>query len=272
MTEADLTAPMVSEAPVAARRWAVLGGRVLLAVLLVLGWELGARTLGSVFFAAPLDVVVRIAALAQSGQLAADVASTLRVSALGFAIACAAGCLLPFLLRRSPRVSEAVEPYIMATMGIPKYALAPWLILWFGIGDLPKLVVVTLIVFYIIFITTTAGIRAVDQRLINMARVVGAGEAVIAREIIWKSLLPFFFTGLKVALPRAVSATIVGEFLVATEGVGHYIEYSRQISDTVGVFAGIVIAMALVLSINAVVNAVERRALAWRPVEREMEL
>jgi NitT/TauT family transport system permease protein len=272
MTEADLTAPMVSEAPVAARRWAVLGGRVLLAVLLVLGWELGARTLGSVFFAAPLDVVVRIAALAQSGQLAADVASTLRVSALGFAIACAAGCLLPFLLRRSPRVSEAVEPYIMATMGIPKYALAPWLILWFGIGDLPKLVVVTLMVFYIIFITTTAGIRAVDQRLINMARVVGAGEAVIAREIIWKSLLPFFFTGLKVALPRAVSATIVGEFLVATEGVGHYIEYSRQISDTVGVFAGIVIAMALVLSINAVVNAVERRALAWRPVEREMEL
>jgi sulfonate transport system permease protein len=84
--------------------------------------------------------------------------------------------------------------------------------------------------------------------------------------------LPFFFTGLKVALPRAVSATIVGEFLVATEGIGHYIEHSRQVSDTVGVFAGIVIAMALVLSINAVVNVVERRALGWRPVEREMEL
>ena len=139
-------------------------------------------------------------------------------------------------------------------------------------GDLPKLVVVTLMVFYIIFITTSTGIGAVDRRLINMARVAGAGEAVIAREIIWKSLLPFFFTGLKVALPRAVSATIVGEFLVATEGVGNYIEHSRQVSDTVGVFAGIVIAMALVLSINAVVNVLERRALAWRPVEREMEL
>jgi NitT/TauT family transport system permease protein len=105
-----------------------------------------------------------------------------------------------------------------------------------------------------------------------MARIAGAGETTIAREIIWKSLLPFFFTGLKVALPRAVSATIVGEFLVATEGVGHYIEYSRQVADTVGVFAGIVIAMVLVLAINAVVNVIERRALAWRPVEREMEL
>ena len=272
MTDAGLTAAMVSDAPAVARKRVVVAGRLLLALLLVLGWELGARTLGSAFFAAPLDVAARIVTLARSGQLAADVASTLRVSALGFAIACVAGVLLPFLLRRSPRVSAAVEPYIMASMGIPKYALAPWLILWFGIGDLPKLVVVTLMVFYIIFITTSAGIRAVDQRLIAMARIAGAGETAIAREIIWKSLLPFFFTGLKVALPRAVSATIVGEFLVATEGVGHYIEHSRQVADTVGVFAGIVIAMVLVLAINAVVNVIERRALAWRPVEREMEL
>jgi NitT/TauT family transport system permease protein len=268
----EIAAAPLSQAPQLSRKWVVLGGRVLLALLLLLGWELGARNLGSVFFAPPLEVAARIVELAKSGALVADIVATLRVSALGFAIACVAGVLLPFLLRRSARVTEAVEPYIMASMGIPKYALAPWLILWFGIGDLPKLVVVTLMVFYIIFITTTAGIRAVDQRLINMARVAGAGEAVIAREIMWKSLLPFFFTGLKVALPRAVSATIVGEFLVATEGIGHYIEYSRQISDTVGVFAGIVIAMALVLAINAVVNAVERRALAWRPVEREMEL
>jgi NitT/TauT family transport system permease protein len=272
MTNVDLTAPIVSDAPAAARKWAIIGGRLLLVVLLLLGWELGARSLGTVFFAPPLEVAARIVKLAQSGTLVADVVATLRVSALGFAIACFAGILLPFVFYRSPRLSAAVEPYIMASMGIPKYALAPWLILWFGIGDLPKLVVVTLMVFYIIFITTSAGVRAVDQRLIDMARVAGAGDTVIAREIIWKSLLPFFFTGLKVALPRAVSATIVGEFLVATEGVGHYIEHSRQVSDTVGVFAGIVIAMVLVLSINAVVNMVERRALDWRPVEREMEL
>jgi NitT/TauT family transport system permease protein len=261
-----------SDASNVSRQRVILGGRLLLALALLLGWELGARTMGAIFFAAPLDVAVRIVQLAQSGQLVADIAATLRVSALGFVIACVAGVLLPFLLRRSPRFSAAVEPYIMASMGIPKYALAPWLILWFGIGDLPKLVVVTLMVFYIIFITTSAGIRAVDVRLVAMARIAGAGESVIAREIVWRSLLPFFFTGLKVALPRAVSATIVGEFLVASEGVGHYIESSRQISDTVGVFAGIVVATALVLAINAVVTVIERRALAWRPVERDMQL
>jgi len=267
----ELTAHTISEAP-ALSRWVIFGGRLLLALALLLAWELGARTLGTIFFAPPLAVLARIAELAASGKLVQDIAATLRVSALGFVIACFAGVLLPFLLRRSPRVTDAVEPYIMATMGIPKYALAPWLILWFGIGDTPKLVVVVLMVFYIVFITTFAGIRAVDQRLINMARIAGASELVISHEIIWKSLLPFFFTGLKVALPRAVSATIVGEFLVASEGIGHYIEHSRQVSDTVGVFAGIVIATTLVLTINAVVNVIERRALRWRPVEREMEL
>jgi NitT/TauT family transport system permease protein len=268
----DLTIPTIADAPEVSRRGVIFAGRVVLALALLLAWELGARTMGAIFFAPPLDVAIRIVELARSGQLLVDIVATLRVSALGFVIACVAGVLLPFLLRRSPRVNEAVEPYIMASMGIPKYALTPWLILWFGIGDLPKLVVVTLMVFYIIFITTSSGIRAVDGRLIAMARIAGASESVIAREIIWKSLLPFFFTGLKVALPRAVSATIVGEFLVASEGVGHYIENARQTSDTTGVFAGIVVATALVLVINVVVNVIERRALAWRPVERDMKL
>jgi len=268
----ELAAMTRSETALVSPQRIIFAGRVLLALLLLLAWELAARRLGSIFFAPPLDVAARIVSLAASGQLVADIVATLRVSALGFVIACAAGVLLPFLLRRRPRLTLAVEPYIMASMGIPKYALAPWLILWFGIGDLPKLVVVTLMVFYIIFITTFAGIRAVDRRLIDMARIVGAGETRIAREIIWMSLLPFFFTGLKVALPRAVSATIVGEFLVATEGVGHYIEQSRQISDTTGVFAGIVVAMVLVLGVNAVVNLLERRALAWRPVDRDMKM
>jgi NitT/TauT family transport system permease protein len=270
MTEIATSAP--ATAPELSRTWIIVGGRTLIVVLLLLAWELAARRLGSIFFAPPLDVAARIVELARNGQLLTDIIATLRVSALGFAIACVAGVLLPFLLRRSPRLTDAVEPYIMASMGIPKYALAPWLILWFGIGDLPKLVVVVLMVFYIIFITTFAGIRAVDRRLIDMARIVGAGETTIAREIIWTSLLPFFFTGLKVALPRAVSATIVGEFLVATEGIGHYIEYSRQTSDTTGVFAGIVVATALVLAINAVVNVLERRVLGWRPVDRDMKL
>ena len=103
-----------------------------------------------------------------------------------------------------------------------------------------------------------------------MGRVMGASETVISREVIWRSMQPFFYAGLKVALPRAVGACIVGEFLVSTEGVGYYIEHSRELSDTVGVFAGIVVATGLVLIINMVVERMEKTALSWRPTDRDM--
>ena len=262
----------LSESPAIPRQWIVTGGRLALAIALLLAWEWGARAFGPLFFAPPLVTAQRIVEMAGNGKLVTDIAATLRVSATGFVIGCAFGVLLPFLLRLSPRATEAIEPFIVASQGIPKYALTPWLILWFGIGDAPKAIVVTLFVFYIVFITVSAGVRNVDSRLIAMARVIGASERTIARKVIWISLLPFFFTGLKVALPRAVSAAIVGEFLVATEGVGFSIERARQLSDTTGVFAGIVVAVALVLMINAVVNALERHALRWRPTDRDMQL
>ncbi len=271
MSSAEFAADL-PEGRAVSRKIIIVGGRIALALALLLAWEWGARAFGPLFFAPPLETALRIVEMAGNGKLLTDIAATMRVSTIGFAIGCLAGVGLPFLLRLSPRATEAIEPFILASQGIPKYALTPWLILWFGIGDAPKAIVVTLFVFYIVFITVSAGMRNTDQRLINMARILGAPEHIIARKVIWVSLLPFFFTGLKVALPRAVSAAIVGEFLVATEGVGFSIERARQLSDTTGVFAGIVVAVALVLIINGIVNGLERRALKWRPVERDMQL
>src|SRR4030095_2844020 len=114
---------------------------------------------------------------------------TLRLAVIGFAIGCCFGIALPFALRRAPRLTAAIEPYIMASVGIPKYALVPLVILWFGIDAAPKLVLVALLVFYPVFIAVFAGIRNVDRRLIDMARVLGASEALIGREAICKSLL-----------------------------------------------------------------------------------
>jgi len=270
MTAIDRAASLGPAAPLISRKTIVIIGRIALAVLLLYGWQKGAETFGSVFFAYPLDVVRRLVEIARNGQMLTDIVATLRVSALGFVIGCVAGVVLPFLLRRSQRWTDAIEPYVLGSQGVPKFALAPWLILWFGIGDLPKLVIVTLIVFYIPFVNVFTGIRGVDQRLVRMARIVGASETRISREVYWNSLLPFFFTSLKISLPRAVSACIIGEFLVSTEGVGHYIEHARELSDTVGVFAGIIVATALVLVINGMVEYLERRALAWRPTDRSM--
>ncbi|HWM47537.1 MAG TPA: ABC transporter permease [Xanthobacteraceae bacterium] len=272
MSTQDAALDLAEAAPVRWRRYGVLIGRVLLIALLLVLWKVGADIAGPLYAADPIKVFQRTVADVQSGTLLRHIYVTLRLSLIGFALACVAGVVLPFVLRRMPRLTAAVEPYIMASVGIPKYALIPLFILYFGIDDAPKLWLIGLLVFYPIFIAVFAGIRNVDRRLINMARVVGAGEFVIAREVIWNSLLPFFFAALKIALPRAISAAIIGEFLVGNEGLGFLIENSRQNFDTVGVFEGIAVATALVLVINALLVALDRRVNAWRPVERHMQL
>ena len=267
-----INAETAVEPPVVADRGAlvVIGGRLLLALALLIGWELGARQLGRLFLAPPSDVAVRIFDLLRTGAIFEHVYVTLSVSLLGFVIGTFFGVLLPLLLRRRPRLTEAVEPFIVGAMGIPKFALTPLLILWFGIGMKPKLVVVSLMVFFVVFVTVFSGVRSIDRKLVNMARVLGARDWEISRRIVWPSLTPFFFTGVKVSLPRAISAALVGEFLVGSEGLGHYIEQARQTSDTTGVFAGITIATLLVLAMNLLVEVAERRALSWRAVARDM--
>ena len=254
------------------RSYAVTFGRIALALLLLAAWKFGADAAGELYAADPLQVAKRIVADTLSGELIWNTYVTLRLSAIGFALGCAAGVALPFVLRRMPRLTDAVEPYIMASVGVPKYALIPLFILWFGINDAPKLWLVGLLVFYVVFIAVFAGIRGVDRRLIDMARVLGASEVMISREVVWNSLMPFFFAALKIALPRAVSAAIIGEFLVGNEGLGFMIENARNNVDTTGVFAGIVVATTLVLVINGVLGLIDRRVSAWRPTDRHMEL
>jgi NitT/TauT family transport system permease protein len=258
--------------PIRWRQYAVTLGRIGLVLALLAAWKFGADAAGPLYAADPVKVAQRIIEDTASGALVRHIYVTLRLATIGFAIGCFFGVALPFVLRRLPRLTSAVEPYIMASVGIPKYALVPLFILWFGIDDAPKLWLVGLLVFYPVFIAVFAGIRNVDRRLINMARVAGASEAVISREVVWNSLLPFFFASLKIALPRAVSAAIIGEFLVGNEGLGYLIEYSRQNFDTTGVFAGVVVATVLVLVINAVLVRIDRRFSAWRPVDRDMQL
>jgi NitT/TauT family transport system permease protein len=259
-------------APIKWRQYAVTLGRIALLLLLLAGWKIGADVAGPIYAADPVKVAQRIVEDTASGALLRHIYVTLRLAAIGFAIGCFFGVALPFALRRLPRLTSAVEPYIMASVGVPKYALVPLFILWFGIDDAPKLWLVGLLVFYPVFIAVFAGIRNVDRRLINMARVVGASEATISREVVWNSLLPFFFASLKIALPRAISAAIIGEFLVGNEGIGYLIENSRQNFDTTGVFTGVVVATALVLLINAVLVWLDRRFSAWRPTDRDMQL
>ena len=235
-----------------------------LLLLLVALWELGHRLLGTAYIAGPVDVLARVATLIATGQVWAHLAATLLAAILGFALGWLLGVLLAVVLGYLPRVSAALEPYILFAMGVPLFALIPLLILWFGIGITPKVVIVVFMVFFIIFITTFSGLRGVDRRWLDMGRVVGATRWQLTSRIAGPAMVPHLLAGLKIAVPRAISAAIVGEFLVADRGLGFMIEQARQTADPVGVWAGIVLVMALVLLADALIGAVQRRALRWQ--------
>ena len=244
--------------------------RLAVGIGLLAAWQIAAEATGKLFIAGPLDVAQRIGELAQSGELWVHSLATFEEALAGYGLGAAAAIALPYLLRLSPRLMTALDPYMAAAMALPKLALAPLIILWFGIGMLSKILFVASLVFFLIFFNVLAGVLAADPRLIAMARVAGAGEWMVAREIIWNSSMPYLITGLKISLPRGISAAVVGEFLAADAGLGYYIEYSRDQADTVGIFTGIVVVTIYVLVLNAILKRVQLSALAWRPVDREM--
>jgi ABC-type nitrate/sulfonate/bicarbonate transport system permease component len=254
------------------KRNLVPAGRIALGIAVLAVWQFGSNAMGQEWLPGPVDILVRIWNITLSGQLLRDTAVTFWEAAVGMALGGAGGMALPFLLRLSPRLMSALDPFISAAFGMPKLALAPLFILWFGIGIPAKIIFVASIVFFLMFYNGLAGIMSVDPKLVAMLRVAGANEWFISREIVWNTTKPFLFAGLKIALPRALSGAVVGEFIAADWGLGWYIQNARSLNDTTGVVAGAVVVTVLVIGVNAALKRVQTRSLAWRPVSRDMTI
>lgn len=239
----------------------ILAGRLAIAVAILAGWKLAADQLGPLFVAQPLDVLQRLVDVTRSGVLLTHVWSTLRLAGMAFAAASLCGIAVPVLLYFWPRLREAVQPFVRGAMGLPPFALAPLLVLWLGIGEAPKFTIVFAVVFFLTFVACDSGLRNIDRRLMALARVMGAGGFDVAREIMLRSALPFILVGMKVSLPRAIGAAIVGEMIVAERGLGYYITHSREMADQTGTFTGIVAVAALVLMISAGLRQIEKATL-----------
>lgn len=248
----------------------IAGGRLLLGAAVLAAWEVAHRALGAEWISGPGDIPRRVAELALSGELARHTTATLIEAALGFLVGGGAGIVLPFALRLAPRLTAALDPFFAAATGVPKLALAPLLILWFGIGIVSKVAFVAAVVFFFLFFSTLAGVRSIDPRLASAVRVLGGREWTVTWEIAWHTALPHIFAGLKVALPRAISAAVVGEFIAADRGLGYYINNARAMADTVGLFTGVTLVTLLVLAVDAGLERLQARSLGWRPLARDV--
>jgi ABC-type nitrate/sulfonate/bicarbonate transport system permease component len=235
-------------------------GRALAAKLsgfaaLLAAWQFASAAVGEYWVPGIEAVAGRLWSEALKGALLVDLVATAQLFFAGTAIGLVVGCAFACALRLSPRIDAMLQPFITAVMSVPKLGLVPLLVLWFGTGWAPKVLLVALTVLFIVFSLTYSGLTTVDSRLVMTARVLGADALQITRNVVLPTVWPFVLTGLEVALPWAVSAALVAEYLSAKVGIGHGIEQARQMSDSVGVFYGIVLATVLVLFGNAVLAA-----------------
>ena len=241
----------------------VLQLSVIIAVLLV--WEWTARQFDTKFWtSSPTLVVESLTKWYQSGQLIKDLSVTLTAAGLGFVIGSIVGGLTGFVLGWVRRLGELFEPFILAIYTLPKIALAPLFVLWFGIGLTNKIMFSSMLVFFMVFFTTYQGTRQVDRDVVENARLLGANRWAVWTKIAIPYASIWVFAGIRIGLPYALIGAIVGEFVAADSGVGFRIKESTSFFDTGAVFAGLIVLMFISFLLLTALKLVERRVLRWQ--------
>lgn len=236
-----------------------------LAVLVLAAWEALSFAFQMEFWISrPSLVVGALASWHQSGNLAGDLRVTLLEAGLGFVFGSLTGGFIGFVLGWFRRLGDLFEPFVLALYTLPKIALAPLFVLWFGIGILNKVMFSGMLVFFMVFFTTFQGTRQVDRDLVENARLLGATPWAIWTKIAVPFAAVWMFTGLRIGLPYALIGAIVGEFIAAESGVGFRIKDATSFFDTSSVFAGLIVLMGISLILLGALKLVERRVLRWQ--------
>jgi putative hydroxymethylpyrimidine transport system permease protein len=244
------------------------GPPFVLLALLIGGWELAAR-LGWVedyLLPAPSEVVRAL--VEDRDVLLPDAWVTAQEVILGFAIALAAGVAVAVALHLSPMLRRALYPIVVASQAVPIVVIAPILVIWFGFGMGPKLIVIALICFFPIVVNTLDGLRAVDRDQARMLRTLGAGRWATFRRLELPASLPYMFSGAKIAVAVAVIGAVFGELVGSDAGLGHAIQVGMAQLLTARVFAAVLLLSAMAIALFALVSFVERRAVPWAHADR----
>ncbi|MBV8926120.1 MAG: ABC transporter permease [Bradyrhizobium sp.] len=263
------TPPSVESAAIPPRAWAERFAYGLLAVLpgivFLLFWQWASgRLIRELYVSKPTAIAARLYELFASGEIYPHLWTTGQELVFGYVIGVAGGVLGGYALGRSPRLARIFEPYVMAFYGVPKIALAPLFIIWFGIGVGSKIALASIMVFFLVFYNVFAGVRSVDRELVNLTLVMGANQRQLTYHVYLPAAAPYVMLGMRMAIPYSVIGVIVGEITSSTQGLGLFIHEASATYDPAGVFAGIVILLGFVMAAGALAGRLERRWLRWR--------
>ena len=181
----------------------------------------------------------------------------------GFAAALVVGLLFALLIDRSVLLRRAIYPLLVASQTVPSIAYAPLLVLWFGYGMLPKVLVVLIYCFFPITVAALDGFRATDPDLIRLFRTFGATPRQIFFKVRFPHALPAIFSGVRIAITFSVAAAVAGEYVGAKDGLGIYIQRVKNSFQVDRVFAAILVIALVSVGLFVLVSWVERLVIPW---------
>lgn len=202
---------------------------------------------------------------AQSGFLARDTGATLAAAIGGLMLGGVLGICCGVLLSLSRTASEVADPFLAAFNALPRPALAPLLLLWFGFGVVPRVLLSASLVFFVMLYNTSAGIQSIDVSLRRTIDLLGASPIQRVRLLIVPSIGAWVMAGLPNAVSYSMIGAILGELIVSTEGLGHRLALAAGLFDTDRLFAVLLWLMVLGAVMVLPLNRFERRLLRWRP-------
>ncbi|MFF3567850.1 ABC transporter permease subunit [Nocardia jiangxiensis] len=234
-------------------------------VLLIVGWQWAASTgiVSAEILPPPSKVLDTAGNLWSTGELPRYLGASVRRVAIGFGIGAALGLGLGFLVGLS-RIAEAlIDRSVQMLRAVPHLAVVPLLIAAFGIGELPKVVLVALGVVFPVYLNTVSGIRSVDPKLVQLGRAYGLGYAGLLREIVIPGAMPMILTGIRYALGVAWLTLVIGETIATSDGIGYLAQNGRDLLRNDRIVLAIVLYALAGLIADQLVRLVERRVLRW---------
>jgi NitT/TauT family transport system permease protein len=238
--------------------------RLLLLIALLGAWEIASGYVGEFWISKPSLIAARLVEWIGSGFILTHLSVTLQETALGFILGAGSGIVAGFVLGANPFLGKLTDPFVTAIYSLPKVALAPLFVLWFGIGMEMKVVLAATIVFFLVFYNTYAGVRDVERELLDVLRVMGARQRHLLLKVVLPGSLHWIYVGLKLSVPYALIGAVVGELVASSRGLGYLLQYSAGQFDTTGLMTTLFILMVLAMIMNEVLNRSEAVLLRWK--------
>lgn len=238
---------------------------------LLLLWEAGVRVTGAPRWLFPAPSAIAEAFVEAWPQLVQHSGRTLLETAVGLTVSVVAGVILAVAVDLLPTLRRAIYPLLVISQTVPIIALAPLLVVWFGFGLLPRVLVVTLVCFFPIVISTAQGLAAADPDMVALLSSMGADRWMIFRKVRLPGALPAALSGLRIAATYAVMGAVISEWIGASQGLGVFMIRSANSYLTARLFAAIALTSVLSIALFGLVVLLERLAVPWYFAARREE-